>query len=97
MDLELIKILSKIIDNKYCKNNHKKYYSNEYYFINIFEMLNDINKWKTLNKLKSFEPVNINNKIAKNHHDTIKKKFLKWCKDGIFKLAFESIHQFKIC
>ena len=89
MDLELIKILSKIIDNKYCKNNHKKYYSNEYYLINIFEMLNDVNKWKTLNKLKSFEPVNINNKIAKNHHDTIRKKFLKWCKDGIFKLAFD--------
>ena len=44
MNLELIKIFNKIIDNKYCKNNHKKFYSNEYYLINIFDMLNNINK-----------------------------------------------------
>jgi len=87
MDTKLIEILNKIINNKY-NNNHKKYYSNEYYLINIFEMLNDINKWKTLSKLKSFEPVLINNKLAKTHYDTIRKKFIKWSNDGIFKLAF---------
>ncbi len=45
MDTELIKIFDKIIDNKYPINKHKKYYSNEYYLKNIFELLNDINKW----------------------------------------------------
>ena len=88
MDIELIKIFNKIIDNKYKVTKHKKYYSNEYYLTNIFEMLNDINKWKTLIKLKSYEPVNINNKVAKSHYDTIRKKFVKWTNDGIFKLAF---------
>ena len=89
MDIELIKIFNKIIDNKYKVTKHKKYYSNEYYLTNIFEMLNDINKWKTLIKLKSYEPVNINNKVAKSHYDTIRKKFVKWSNDGIFKLAFD--------
>ena len=89
MDTELIKIFNKIIDETYPKNNHKKYYSNEYYLVNIFQMLNDINKWETLKKLKSYEPININNKIAKSHYDTIRKKFIKWCKDGIFKKAFD--------
>jgi len=89
MDLELIKIINKIIEDKYPKNNHKKFYSNEYYLINIFEMLNDINKWETLTKLKSYNPVFINKKVAKTHYDTIRKKFIKWAKDGIFKTAFD--------
>ena len=89
MDIKLIEIFNKIINDKYKVNKHKKYYSNEYYLINIFEMLNDINKWKTLLKLKSYELVLINNKLAKSHYDTIRKKFIKWAKDGIFKLAFE--------
>jgi hypothetical protein len=95
MDTELIKIFNKIIDDKYKVNKHKKYYSNEYYLTNIFVMLNDINKWKTLIKLKSYEPVNINNKIAKSHYDTIRKKFVKWSNDGIFKLAFYEIMNLK--
>ena len=64
MDLTLIKIFTKIIDNKYKVNKHTKYYSNEYYLNNIFMMINDINKWKTLTKLKSYELVLINNKKA---------------------------------
>jgi hypothetical protein len=57
MDTELIKIFNKIIDETYPKNNHKKYYSNEYYLVNIFQMLNDINKWETLKKIKSYDPL----------------------------------------
>ena len=107
MDLKLIEIFTKIIDNKYKVNKHKKYYSNEYYLKNIFLMLNDINKWivhlqmaiwlcqKTLIKLKSYEPVLINNKIAKSHFDTIRKKFVKWVNDGIFKLAFDECMNLK--
>ena len=75
MDKQLIEIFNKIIDKKYKKTNHKTYYSNEYYLINIFEMLNDINKWETLKKLKSYNPVIINGKESKNHYSTIRKKF----------------------
>jgi hypothetical protein len=95
MDLKLIKIFTKIIDNKYKVNKHKKYYSNEYYLNNIFTMLNDINSWKTLIKLKSHEPVLINNKTAKYHFDSIRKKFIKWVNDGIFKLAFDECMNLK--
>ena len=89
MDLKLIKIFTKIIDNKYKVNKHTKYYSNEYYLNNIFMMLYDINKQKTLTKLKSYEPVLINNKKAKSHFDTIRKKYVKWVNVSIFKLAFD--------
>jgi hypothetical protein len=88
MDTELIKIINKVINDKYTKTKHKTYYSNEYYLTNIFEMLNDINKWVTLKKLKSYNPVIINNKQAPTHYSTIRKKFNKWCNDDIFELAF---------
>ena len=32
----------------YKTKNYKRVYTNEYYLLNIFEMLNDINKWETL-------------------------------------------------
>ncbi len=35
MDIELIKIFNKVIDERYKKTNHIKKYSNEYYLINI--------------------------------------------------------------
>ena len=89
MDPQLIKIFNNILNNKYPKNNHKVYYSNEYYLNNIFYMLNDINKWKTLELIKLYNPVLINNKLAKTHYDTIRKKFNKWVNDGIFILAFK--------
>ena len=89
MDNKLIEIFNKIINDKYKTNKHKKYYSNEYYLINIFEMLNDINKWNSLAKLKTYNPVLINNNKSKSHYDTIRKKFIKWSKDNIFKLAFQ--------
>ena len=95
MDKKLIEIFDKIIVNKYSNNNHKKFYSNEYYLINIFEMIKDINKWETLTKLKSYKPILINNKLAKSHYDTIRKKFIKWCRDGIFKLAFDECMNLK--
>ena len=52
-------------------------------------MLNDINKWSSLNKLKSCNPVLINGKKAFNHSSTIKKKFNKQSEDSIFKFAFQ--------
>ena len=70
------------------KQNIKHIIQMKYYLINIFEMLNDINKWETLVKLKTYNPVSINNKIATTHYSTIRKKFNKWTNDGIFESAF---------
>lgn len=95
MDIKLLEIFNKIINDKYKANKHKKYYLNEYYLNNIFEMLNDINKWKTLVKLKSYNPLLINNKLANSHFVTIRKKFVKWSRDGIFKLAFDECMNLK--
>ena len=88
MNTQLISIFNEVINDKYSKTKHKTYYSNEYYLTNIFEMLNDINKWETLVKLKTYNPVSINNKIATTHYSTIRKKFNKWSNDGIFESAF---------
>ena len=89
MDKKLIQIFDKILTNKYTKTRHKTYYSNEYYLTNIFEMLNDVNRWETLKKLKTYNPLIINDKEAKSHYNTIRKKFNKWSNDGIFEMAFE--------
>ena len=91
IDQQLINILDKTIKDKYKPNKHKVYYSNEYYLTNILEMLNDINKWNTLKKMNIHQPVIINGKIAKNHYKTIENKYRKWCNDGIFETAFQSI------
>ena len=88
MNTQLISIFNEVINDKYTETKHKTYYSNEYYLTNIFEMLNDINKWETLVKLKTYNPVSINNKIATTHYSTIRKKFNKWTNDGIFESAF---------
>ena len=45
MNKELIIIFNEVINDRYKKTKHVTYYSNEYYLTNIFEMLNDINKW----------------------------------------------------
>ena len=90
---EIIKILNKIITNKYNyeTKKYKRIYTNEYYLLNIFEMLNDINKWETLKKLKTYNPFLYNGIESKYHYKVIQNKFIKWCKDGIFKTAFDSI------
>jgi len=94
MDLnkELIKLLNQAINIKYHydTNKYKRVYTNEYYLINIFEMLNDINKWETLQKLKTYNPVLYKGNITKYHYKSIQYKFNKWCKDGIFKDVFNN-------
>ena len=95
IDKQFINIFDEIIKNKYKQTKHKVYYSNEYYLNNIFEMLNDINKWNMLKKLKIYNPVCINNKIAKFHFKTIENKYKKWCNDNIFEMAFNSCINYK--
>jgi hypothetical protein len=51
-------------------------------------MLNDINKWETLKKLKTYNPVIIHNKIGSTHYSTIWKNFNKWSNYEIFESAF---------
>jgi hypothetical protein len=50
IDRQIINILDKTIKNKYKPNKHKVYYSNEYYLINMFSMLNDINVMEYIKK-----------------------------------------------
>jgi hypothetical protein len=53
-------------------------------------MLNDINKWETLKKLKTYNPCLYNGKEDKYHYKVIQNKFIKWCKDRLsfYKLVF---------
>ena len=74
---EIIKILDKIITNKYNykTKNYKRVYTNEYYLLNIFEMLNDINKWETLKKFKTYNPFLYNYIESKYHYKVIHHTF----------------------
>lgn len=75
--------------NKISKPRHKKYdskvkYSNEYYLTMIIFMLNDVNNWKFLSKLKTY------NSEAKYHYKTIYNKFRLWTSLGVFKNAYQN-------
>jgi hypothetical protein len=89
---ELIKLFDEAIQKKYNyeTKKYKRIYTNEYYLTNIFEMLNDINKWETLKKLKTYNPFLYKNKESKFHYKVIQNKFIKWCNDGIFKTVFQN-------
>ena len=52
------------------------------------EIINHCFAREVMIKLKSYNPVIINNKIASTHFSTIRKKFNKWSNDGIFEAAF---------
>jgi hypothetical protein len=89
MNLELlnlclieIKKLNKNID----RNRYKVKYTDKYYLKFIFYMLNDINKWNFITKLKDY------NSKYKYHYKTIYNKFLYWSKNDIFKNAFYNYH-----
>lgn len=64
------------------KNRYKSKYTNEYYLNFIFYILNDINKWSFITKLKEY------NSPFKYHYKTIYNKFLYWSNNSVFKNAF---------
>lgn len=64
------------------KNRYISKYSNYYYLSMIFYVLNDINSWSVLHKLKE----HTSNK--KFHYKTIYNKFRFWSNKNIFKNAF---------
>jgi hypothetical protein len=89
MNIELIKLclieinkLNKNIDRK----RYKVKYSDEYYLNFIFYMLNDVNKWSFIVKLKYY------NSTFKFHYKTIYNKFVYWTKNKIFFNAFYNYH-----
>jgi hypothetical protein len=92
MDQKLLKLclieinkLNKNID----RNRYKVKYSDEYYLNFMFYMLNDINKWSFISKLKDY------NSKYKYHYKSIYNKFLYWSKNNVFKNAFYN-YNFKL-
>ena len=86
IELCLIEInkLNKNID----RNRYKVKYSDEYYLNFIFYVLNDVNNWFFISKLKDYDSK------YKYHYKTIYNKFLYWSKKDVFKNAFYN-YQFK--
>jgi len=68
------------------KNRYKVKYSNIYYLNFIFYVLNDINNWFFISKLKDY------NSKYKYHYKSIYNKFLHWSKNNVFKNAFYNYH-----
>lgn len=85
MNQELIKLcLIEInkLNQKINRNRYKVKYSDEYYLNFIFYMLNDINKWSFISKLKDY------NSHFKYHYKSIYNKFVYWSKNKVFYNAF---------
>ena len=80
IDLCLIEI-NKLNEN-INRNRYKVKYSDRYYLNFILLILNDVNNWFFISKLKDY------NSNFKYHYKTIYNKFLYWSKKDIFKNAF---------
>ena len=91
---EFIKITKNNILDFYKEDFNKKYkrkYSIDYYLNLIFELINDVNNWNAISKLKIYNPIiKNNNKIPKYHWKTVQNLFNKWSRDGIFKIGFDN-------
>ena len=74
--------LNEHIDRK----RYRVKYSDEYYLNFIFYMLNDINKWSFIVKLKDY------NSKFKYHYKTIYNKFVYWSNNNVFYNAFYNYH-----
>ena len=67
------------------RNRRTPKYSNEYYLDNMICMLQDVVSWKALARVL----IGKNTKLKSGHESTIRKKFNKWCKLGIFEKSYE--------
>jgi len=96
---KFIKITKNIILSTYEQQflcNYKRKYSIEYYLNIMFELINNINNWNTINKLIDYKPIfKYDKTIPKYHWKTIQNQFIKWSSDGIFKKAFDSFINIK--
>jgi hypothetical protein len=95
---EFINITKKNILEFYKENFDKKYkrkYTIDYYLDLMFELINDVNNWNSITKLKIYNPIQkFNNNIPKFHWKTVQNLFNKWSDDGIFKIGFDNfIHK----
>lgn len=69
------------------KGNYRQIYCNEYKLLLIFELRNNIVKWKDLSKSIYYEPIN----CPKYHYKSIHSQYCRWCHNNIFKNAFLTI------
>jgi len=67
-------------------NIDRNKYLNTYYLNFIFNVLNDVNNWFFILKLKDY------NLKYKYHYKSIYNKFLHWSKNNVFKNAFYNYH-----
>lgn len=82
----ILKVYKDDFDKKY-----KRKYTIDYYLNLMFELINDVNNWHGISKLKIYNPINKNNNhIPKYHWKTVQNLFNKWSKDGIFKMGFDN-------
>ena len=86
-ELILIEINKINKTNKKTKRVYKITYSNEYYLIMIYYMLNNVNQWSFLKELKLYKLT------FANHYKTIYNKFRLWTSLNVFKNAFENYKQ----
>ena len=81
------KVILKFYNYKISKKYNRKY-SIEYYLNLMFELINNVNNWNTIQKLKIYNPINkFDNTLPKYHWKTIQNLYDKWCNDNIFKIA----------
>ena len=76
--------IKKINELRHPKYNNKIKYTDEYYLIMIFYMLNDINNWKFLLNIKLCKSE------SKYHYKTIYNKFRLWSSLKVFENAFKN-------
>ena len=70
---------------------YKRKYSIDYYLNLIFELINDVNNWNSISKLKIYNPIVKNNNNMPNYHwKSVHNLFNKWSRDGIFKIGFDN-------
>jgi len=87
MNLKILLDCCLIEINKLNKSRHPKYnnkikYSDEYYLIMIYYMLNDVNNWNFLSNLCKSK--------NKYHYKTIYNKFRLWTSKKVFENAFNN-------
>jgi hypothetical protein len=84
--IELYLIEIDKLNQKIDKNRYNTKYTDLYYLTLILYILNDINNWSFLSKLKEY------NSNFKYHYKTVYNKFLYWTKNNVFKNAFYNYH-----
>lgn len=76
-----------ILEIEKLKGDYKTHYCNEYKLFMILQLVDNINKWKSLQLLSFYSPL----KGTKKHYETLRTQFQRWCNKKIFKNALDSV------